>query len=552
MFTCPLCGQHPPIRSNQAIVEEANRLTRHLRDQSEPSCPVPTCANHGVALSAKPGAYAKYGLTAGGSIRWRCTACKKVFTQGAKPLKRQQITHRNKDLFQLLVNKVPMRRICAITELSPRVVYDKLEWIHEQCMLFVGERERRMFTDSVPLPKMYVAVDRQQYIVNWSRRRDKRNVMLAAIASADLGTGYVFGFHLNFDKDVDPLAVEADAKAIGDEAKGPPFRRYARLWLPSDYERAVAESKLNDRERAKAKKAGKFTPSPVEPEIEGRYDENQLRYDIEVNEDGANEVKLPDHGMQVHEQYTIYGHFLMLRQLLERAPKVRVFLDQDPGFRAAFMSVFTDRILLRSADAFYVSVLKEATVDAKAKLLAKAKAAWTTACAEFPPGTDKWVIELEMMKRAMREAVPKGPWGDVWVEHPFPNKAEPAKKVCWLTNMGDYDEDRQANLYLKASLHAVDRFFMQTRRMLSLAERPIASASAARRMWHGYSPYSPAHLQRSLDIYRVYYNYCVVGADKKTPAMRLGLARGPVTIDKILAFDPMRKYRANGASVIIN
>jgi hypothetical protein len=84
---------------------------------------------------------------------------------------------------------------------------------------------------------------------------------------------------------------------------------------------------------------------------------------------------------------------------------------------------------------------------------------------------------------------------------------------------------------------------MRARRMLSLAERPIASASAARRTWYGYSPYNPAHLARQLEIFRVHYNFCVKGQDGKTPAMRLGLAKGPVELEKILAFDPMAKHR---------
>jgi len=148
-----------------------------------------------------------------------------------------------------------------------------------------------------------------------------------------------------------------------------------------------------------------------------------------------------------------------------------------------------------------------------------------------------------LVTQQLATAPTKGAWGDVWVVHPFPSKAEPEKKVCWLTNMGDYEPEHAAALVLKASLHAVDRFFMQARRMLSLAERPVHSASAAGRTWHGYSPYNPAHLQRVLEIFRVYYNYCATGADGKTPAMRMGLARGPVEVEKILAFEPMGRHR---------
>ena len=117
-FTCPCCGQHPPLRSNQAIHDEYQRLAAYLTDQSDPACPNDTCASLGVTLSAAPGSYAKFGTTAGGSIRWKCKTCGKVFTQGAKATKRQLITHRNKDVFSLLVNKMPMRRICEVTGLG--------------------------------------------------------------------------------------------------------------------------------------------------------------------------------------------------------------------------------------------------------------------------------------------------------------------------------------------------------------------------------------------------------------------------------------------------
>ena len=434
-----------------------------------------------------------------------------------------------------------MRRICEVTGLDPRVVYDKFHWIHRQCQLFVGERERRLMEGLVPLPKMYVAVDRQQYVVNWSKRKDKRNVMLAAIASADLKSGYVFGFQLNFDGDADPIEIERDAAAIGDGLQSPPYRKYARVWLQADYAAASANSKLHSRKVAKALKVAR-SQNDVDGEIEGRYDDNQLRGDIEVNEEGASEIKLPDNGMQVHEQYTLYAHFLLLRKLLERAPKIRLFLDQDSGFRGAVMSLFHDRIKARTTDAFYVSVLKDATNDIKEKLVAQSKARLTAALVAHS-GLTKHQIEVEMVKQSMQAAQAMGPWGDVWIDHPFPSKSEPEKRVCWLTNLGDYTEDHAAELYLKASLHAVDRFFMQTRRMLSLAERPIASASSARRTWHGYSPYNPAHLQRILEIFRVHYNYCAQGKDGMTPAMRLGLAKGPVEVEKILAFDPMAKHR---------
>ncbi|WP_152545593.1 hypothetical protein [Ralstonia pickettii] len=106
------------------------------------------------------------------------------------------------------------------------------------------------------------------------------------------------------------------------------------------------------------------------------------------------------------------------------------------------------------------------------------------------------------------------------------------------------DEERNeqlnhfARLHLKVSLSAVDRFFMQIRRGIMMAERGVISASSDSRLWFGKNAYDPYHLAKLLEIYRVYFNYCEVGEDKKTSAMRLGLARGPVDSEDILYFTP--------------
>lgn len=94
--------------------------------------------------------------------------------------------------------------------------------------------------------------------------------------------------------------------------------------------------------------------------------------------------------------------------------------------------------------------------------------------------------------------------------------------MCYLTGAGGYDEDHLAWLCNKASLHAIDVFFMQVRRRLSLLERPTATASNNRRLWHGYSAYNPRSIVKLLEMFRVFYNDVLVGLDKQTPAMRLG------------------------------
>jgi len=72
--------------------------------------------------------------------------------------------------------------------------------------------------------------------------------------------------------------------------------------------------------------------------------------------------------MQTHGEYTMYGHFFFLKRLLGNVQKWRFFIDQDPGLRAACLSAFHDEIQGRTADAFYVRITKNMTVDEKRRM----------------------------------------------------------------------------------------------------------------------------------------------------------------------------------------
>jgi hypothetical protein len=45
--------------------------------------------------------------------------------------------------------------------------------------------------------------------------------------------------HLNYDRRFEPKAIGAEAAAFGDYATPYPHRRFARFWLPRDYEDAT-------------------------------------------------------------------------------------------------------------------------------------------------------------------------------------------------------------------------------------------------------------------------------------------------------------------------
>jgi hypothetical protein len=164
----------------------------------------------------------------------------------------------------LLVNKSPLKRISAVTGLNMVTLYRRIAFIRKQCSRFSGAREAQLLERD--LSTRCLATDRQMFVVNWSSRKDRRNVQLLAIATADVETGYVFGMHLNFDGALHPETVAIDMERYGDDHLPQAFRRYARIWLPQDYEREprIRTSKA----RAAAEVAA--AKQPLETKIRGR------------------------------------------------------------------------------------------------------------------------------------------------------------------------------------------------------------------------------------------------------------------------------------------
>jgi transposase-like protein len=521
---CNLCGELPPLKSNIAIQQELNRISGYLdlAHRITP-CPNKQCANHSVDI-AKKQHYYPHGKTKSGSQRYKCRSCGKVFSVGSSTV-HQKKPHKNLEVFRLLVNKMPFKRICDAADISMPTLYDKIDFIHRQCLAFVASREAKLL-ECMPIKRLYLAVDRQDYMVNWTTSADKRNVVMHAVGSADNETGYVFGLHLNFDPSVDSAQIEQAAEACGDlDLKGP-FRQYAGVWLSKDYEDAIRRS---------LKRQKRQSNETLPEEIISAYEEAQEREDIEVYETQNANLRLPPNGMQVHAEYTLYGHFMFLKKMFGGVEKIRFFLDQDSGMRGACLGTFADEIKQGMCDAFYVRINRDMTITERKKMMASCRKELQALKKLYPKDTEAF-IKLMIIKQRMKEMMHFGKWQDKWISHPFPNMGEPEKAMCYLTDIQQYDEDHLAWLYNKASLHSINRFFMQVRRRLSLLERPIATPSSAGRKWHGYSAYNPTIIIKLLDILRVFYNYIEDGDDKYTPAMRLGLAKGNIEMEDIIYY----------------
>ena len=542
LLNCQACGEFIPMQSNLAIAEELIRITAYL-EQELPSCSKTGCAAFGKnSLDDGSPACVRFGANSAGSPRYRCQTCRKTFSFGGRSTVGQRAPHINRGVFLHLMNAMPIRRIVKVLGISPSTLYQRIDFLYDQCQKFAGVRERTLL-DRADLGTRYLTTDRQKLVVNWSSKRDRRNTQLLFMATADLATGYILAGNLNYDGALDSAEVEADSVKFGDPHLPWPFRRYARVWLPADYDASAV------------RRAPKLTPSPTASEtldklqvlIEKAYEEALLREDIEAGDEPTGATRTPPKGMQLHEQTVMNAHIQFVTRLLSRADNLQIFADQESGIRAAIMAACKDRIRARSADAYYVSVLKETTIDHKRRKMAEIRERFEEYQAANPGLTDD-EVKVRMMLDALSAPTSVGHFKDAWVHHPLPDMREPEKKVAWLTEIGQRPTDDEylaliASRHLRATLAPVDRFFMQVRRGITLAERGIPSASTERRLWFGKNAYNPDVLAKLLAIFRTYFNYCESGRDKKTPAMRLGLAKGPVTPEDIIYWTPSEPVR---------
>ncbi|MEZ9631499.1 hypothetical protein AB4304_18650 [Vibrio breoganii] len=408
-------------------------------------------------------------------------------------------------------------------EIAPDTYYRKLDFLHEQALTYIREREMKLF-EQFKSRRIYLSTDRQAHFSNWTNRKDKKNCEFHAIGTACNRSGYVFGWHFNFDKTACAETVEEEILNSKPQ-KLRAMRKHARLWTQSDFEQLRRSDKNSF---VSASLTGDIVQQCVDENYRGNREQSEVV-------DGT--TTLPNIGMQVHSDYTMYAHFHLLDVLLQNVESVHFYLDQDTGIKNAFLSAFHNRVLDGSADAFYVRVEKELTVNQKELKVAQ----WHRDFYEYsgipyPTATkaEQSQILQQMLRQHMENPIEIKGSSEQWLYYPKSTMAEPSKVVAPLTLPVDAEDKRLSALISNSSLHGIDRFFMQARRRVNMFERPFSSGTNSRRVWYGYSPYKPDMYLKLADLYRLFYNFVLKGKDGKTPAMRLGIAKGQVSLEKII------------------
>lgn len=481
---CDRCGETATVMSNYGIAEELARYEAAPRSTSGSGCRTTGCSNGSTSPATHPDMYQRFGVTSTGSPRYRCKSCCKTFSMSFRGAHRLRKPEKSEQILKLLINKMPMRRLCEVADVSPKVLYDRITRLALQCRSLAFRIEQD-FIAGADVARLHLNTDRQDHVLNWGTSLDRSVITLRAIATADVLSGYILGQHLNYDIDADPRAHELVARANSDPDKPAPFRQYARLWLPH--------------------------------ETEGR---------------SLEESRVPGVGGLVHDSYSIAAHFHSLRRWVAVANKVQFSLDQDPGLDRLCAATFAERIRAGTLSIFIVKIAKAMTVAQRKTALSQAEQLLDTYRARRPDCED-----FELVRELLLDAWRSVPEVDRqttrrWIPHPYPTMTEPQKSVLAFA-VRSLDEHEIANGLARATLRALDRYFMQVRRKINLLERPIQTAGASFRAWYGYNAYSPRVVAELLDIFRVIYNFHLQGQDRKTPAQRLGVTAHVISLAEI-------------------
>jgi transposase-like protein len=520
------------LKSNQAVHEELTRISKYLQPIGN-NCPNTKCAS---TTGIDEVHIKKKGKTVAGRQRYLCKVCGLSFTGQPGRHRNQLKSKDNSEILRYLLLGAGIRKLAEGSDVSPQTIYNKIDFFHEQFTRFASFRESKL--EALQKKRLYLCTDRQVQISNWTNRKEKKNCEFYGIATADLRSSYVFAFNFNYDPSLNPEITNNDAEKEGDYSKRAHLRRFARVWLNDEFKE---KSKKNLDEKSLLA-GGSIEESIL---LKSKFDD---AYNEEVSSERFdNTIMLPKDGMEVHNEYTMIAHFYLLKRFTSSIEKTRFYMDQDMGMKTWYLSVFKDEIKKGASDGFVVHAEKGLTIDEKQRLVRQRK----NLISEHANKPFKSMTQSEV-KHALRELIIRNIQnpavtersGDIWVEIPEPNINEPMKMISAVTDMDKYDIEHQANLLKFGSLHAVDRFFMQIRRRVSMFERPFQSGANTRKVWYANSPYNPEMYQKLADIYRIYYNYCKpfkkkVNGKKETPATKLGLAKGVVSVDKIIYF---KKY----------
>ncbi|OBU22132.1 hypothetical protein [Photobacterium aquimaris] len=445
ILICRECGAFPPVLSNHDVIAEKQRLAQQ-QNSGLAACSNSDCPHNGLPVLTYRQLYHAFGFS-GERQRYRCKSCHHTFVD---PWSNGNNKHQlQQKLLAYLFTGYTVREICRRLVINPKTFYDQLNHIAARCRhqltifdarLGKYAQTRHLATDLTPL-----------------QPHSDNGVLWIATAEAD--SGYVVSQHVNYQtqQPVTTYVNQHDAYHIG-----------TRFIAPHSYYHSTNTV---------------VTSQGLLAHIDTTYRQILARKNMENPLSGEVTINYPTKGCLIRPQYTVYSHFLYLRELLNsNIPSLAVFMPQETLLRSACLSVFIDRVNNHTLDPLYV-----------------------VEDAQWQHGQHAEKIDIVLM----------GWWRDRWA---FSRNKGSNKGICHLGG-----NKKQQQHWLTVATHQAatvyqQRFYDQFSHMVNEPRRKLR----------------PASLLPLLDIYRAWHNLCHQNKAGTTPAQILGLMSSPMTLEQLL------------------
>ncbi len=491
------------------------------------------CSNLDKTPSNDEKSFYKRGKSITNFQKYQCKECKKI--TNVLPGQEKSFNYnqqRNDILIQFtkdILSRTPVKRIIEKLEIGSSTYYNKLEWVYRKCLEF-NERNETKALNNLDIDEIWLNTDMLIYNLNNIRLKGKakkkdefitekdKKLQTYLLSSADLKSGYVFRTDIAFDYEVRLDDVEKDTEIFHCDHSYPFLRKNDRLKYP-------------------------YCPQP--PTKNDDQSINDFENDLYL----FNKRKDYVEGCHVKSQYTAMAHYFLLQRTI-KARKWYFVSDDDNTLQHCIFKVFSKSFKDGYSYYFTCQSEKEFTLGeagreafrSRKELYDWGKANGMSSRTIYEIGEQKVLSKLQTHKFYGSKSINGIDFpvrGNNPIKHPLPDIDEGIRWVNLISNISYIDDTELANLIMQVNSRAINNFFQQVRRRISILERPLITARGDRKSYI-YANYNPKYAHQMLVIFRTFYNFCFESKSngkRSTPAQRLGLT------DKVFDYKDIIYFR---------
>lgn len=485
------------------------------------------CDSYEVNPIDNPRAFYKRGKSTSNSQKYQCKCCGKI--TNVLPNQRECFTyHQQRDdilpRFALqVVSRTPVTRTIELLGIGVSTYYKKLEQLYQRCLEFLDKHETKKLS-KMHFNELWLTTDKFSYSLNNIRKKGHGKDYLIQerplfptyiVATVDSHSRYAFRTDLAFDYNVTANDIEKDIEVLKDNYVYNFAQKNAR-YRYSYYGANIKDTTIENNE------------------IDNYIDQRSLH----LRKDYID-------GFHVNTTYTAYAHFWLIREILN-ADKINYVSDEDNSIITALMRVFSNEIKNGAVNIFTCRIdkslnKKDAYICYKeaSEILHEWKESNRLKCSMTEAAISKLAQDLETHKLYGTKVYNDKVYPYYLhnpIRHPYPNKDEGIRYVDCLTNLSRLSTHDLAVQLYKVNMRAVNTYFNQIRRRVSILERPLVSGRGEGKSFI-YSNFNPKYANYMLTILRTYLNFCDTFKYNKehvTPAMLLGLVDKPFKFEDII------------------